>query len=158
MTVSKGLPSIHLLRFSVFLWRRIQHFRISTPARSNERLRRDTVQRRVSISLARIHIRPHSHLEMQVRQIFAARSPHRADGITALHDLPRAHTNRLQMRIHRLHHRPQFISCWQTMRDEDHPPPRFVRNARINHAPRSRRVNRITQIGILTAYAVQIIS
>lgn len=97
----------------------------------------DAVQGCISISLARIHIRTKPHFEMQMCQIGTFSRSHRADLIAALHQLANFYSNGLQMRIHGLDHRTEFIMVRQAMSNEDHFAPTRPWNARINHAPGS---------------------
>lgn len=124
----------------------------------DELLWRDAVEGRVSISLARIHIRTEPHFEMQVCQIGTLCCSYRADFITTLHLLPGPNSDHVQMGIHCLHHRTEFISLRQAMRDEDHFAPARPGTACVHYAPGSCRVNGIAQIGIPAANAVQIVT
>lgn len=121
---------------------------------SDELLGCDTVQRRVSISLARIHIRSEANFEMQVRQIGTFSRAHRADLVAAMHILPDLHSDGVEMGIHGLDHRAEFVSVRQTMRDEDHLAPAGPGDARINHASGSSSVNGSAHIGVAAADAV----
>lgn len=137
MTDSNGLPSNHLLGFLVFFWRWVQNVCFSTSMCSDELLWCNAVQGIVSISLARIHIRTKPHFEMQMCQIGTFSRSHRADLIATLHQLANFYPDRLQMRIHRLNHRTEFITVRQAMGNEDHFAPARPWNARIHHAPSS---------------------
>lgn len=137
MTDSNGLPSNHLLWFLVFFWRWVQNICSSTSMCSDELFRRDAVQGCISISLARIHIRTEPHFEMQMCQIGTFSSSHRAYLIAALHHLADFYSDRLQMRIHGLDYRTEFITVRQSMGNDDHFAPTRPWNAGIHHAPGS---------------------
>lgn len=158
MTDSNGLPSNHLLWFLVFFWRWVQNICSSTSICSNELFGCDAVQGGISISLARIHIRTKPNFEMQMCQIGTFGRSHRADLVAALHQLADFCSDRLQMRIHGLDHRTEFVSFRQAMGNQDHFAPSWPRATGIHHAPGSCRVNCIAEIGVSAADAVQIVA
>ena len=62
---------------------------------SNELFRRDTIQRRVCISLARVYIGTKPYFEVQMCQIGTFCRSHSADLVAALHFLPGLNSNRV---------------------------------------------------------------
>lgn len=104
---------------------------------SNKLFGCDAVQRGISISLARIHIRTKPDFEMQMCQIGTFSRSHRADLVAAQHHLADFYSDRLQMRIHGLDHGTEFITVRQAMGNEDHFAPARPWSARIHHAPGS---------------------
>jgi hypothetical protein len=125
---------------------------------SNELLRSHTIEGSISISLARIHIRTDSDFEMQMCQIGTPCRSHGAYFFASLNLLPSLDENGLQMRIHRLHHWTELILVWKSMRDEDHFAPARAGTASIDHPAGPCGVDSLSQIGVSTANAVQIIT
>ena len=99
-----GIHQIIFLQILLISGSLIECLILSTLMNSDELLGCHTVQGRVGVSLAWVHIGTESHLKMQMCQVGAFRRSHRANLVAALHLLPGQDLDRIQMRIHRLHH------------------------------------------------------
>ena len=67
--------------------------------RLDEGFRRETIQRRVGVTFRRIDVRPLPHLKVQMRQIRALASAHRADLSTTLNHLAGLHVQEVPERM-----------------------------------------------------------
>lgn len=95
---------------------------------------------------------------MQVGQIRAFRRAHRADLSPSLDHLAVLDEDLIEVRIHRLNHRAILIPIWQAVGHNDHLAPAGTRHAGVNHTTRSGGKNRVSQVGILPADAIEIIA
>lgn len=100
----------------------------------DESLWRDTVERGVSITLTRVHIRTTPNLKMKMGQVGTVCCTHRTYLLPPEHVPASLHVDRVQVRIHALHHRPQFVAHRQAMRDNNHLSPPGPRASSIHNS------------------------
>lgn len=106
----------------------------------------NTVERGISISLARVHIRTSPDLKMEMRQISTVCCAHRAYLLPTEHIPASLHEDRVQVSIHGLHHRAQFVTSRQAMRYNDHLSPPAPRASSIYNPASTCCVDRISQV------------
>ena len=98
-----------------------------------------------------------AHLEMEMRKISPIGCPNRGDLLTASHVLARMHQHLIDMSVIRLHIRTRAIVDLGMQHDDDVAPSRATiareQNASIRDA-----INRIAQIAVFAADAVEIVA
>src|SRR5207253_4396405 len=117
----------------------------------------DPATRIVAISRADEGRGEFAHLKMQVRPISSICCPHRRDLLTAPHFLSRFHEDLVDVRVVRLHvfSYPVFFIGMEYDYDVA---PAWSGLIREQHAAIGHRVDRIPQVAVLTADAVQIVA